>query len=291
MCGGTELREKQRKCWNEPERNLQWSGFRKQNWDVCFGGRSPEMGNAWWLDQGAQWWRTRAETEGNEKGNLERSFHSFCLSVCDKGVTEWGVIEHARRKGRGRGWWENGIISIGLIHHGDWRCLHTGAVGFVLAKYYGSCVGVTKLLGRNCVPGKRYLSIQSNAFTVDKDQCQTDWQLICMSNTLMLLVTDHTYCYGCDDEYAVVLPTVPNSTDLWESHSVPHSNSTKINHSTFRLRFLPNYKGTALHVPTVKPSTRFRSLYVILLCFYLFQSPNFVITKLGQFISSYSLTY
>jgi hypothetical protein len=65
-------------------------------------------------------------------------------------VTEGGVIEHARRKGRGRGWWENGIISVGLIHHGDWRCLHTGAVGFVLAKYYSSCVGVTKLLGRNC---------------------------------------------------------------------------------------------------------------------------------------------
>ena len=108
---------------------------------------------------------------------------------------------------------------------------------------------------------------------------------------LLALVTDHTYCYGCDDEYTLVLLTVPNPTDLWESHSVPHSNSTKINHSTSRLIFLPNYKGTTLHVPAVKPSTRFRSLYIILLCFYLFQSPNSVVTKLGQFIFSYSLTY
>jgi hypothetical protein len=72
-------------------------------------------------------------------------------------------------------------------------------------------------------------------------------------------VTDHTYCYGCDDKYSLVLPTVPNPTDLWESHSVPHSNSTKINHSTSRLIFLLNYTGTTLHVPTVEPSTRFRS--------------------------------
>ena len=87
-----------------------------------------------------------AETEGDEKGELESS---FCLSVCHKSVTEGGVIGHARRNSRGRGWWKNGGISIGLIHHGDWRCLRTGAVGFVLEKYYGSCMGVTKLLGQN----------------------------------------------------------------------------------------------------------------------------------------------
>ena len=104
------------------------------------------------------------------------------------------------------------------------------------------------------------------------------------------LVGHHTYCYGCEDKYILVLPTVSNPTDILESHSVPHWNSTKINHSTSRLIFLPNYRGTTLHVPRVKPSTRFRSLYVIQLCFYLFLSPNYVITKLGQFIFSYSLT-
>ena len=73
------------------------------------------------------------ETEGNEKSELERSFHSFCLSVCNKGVTEGRVIEHVSRISSGRGWWKSGSISIGLIHHGDWCCLRMGAVGFVLA--------------------------------------------------------------------------------------------------------------------------------------------------------------
>ena len=31
-------------------------------------------------------------------------------------------------------------------------------------------------------------------------------------------VTDHTYCYGCDDEYILVLPAITNPTDLWEYH-------------------------------------------------------------------------
>ena len=64
-------------------------------------------------------------------------------------MTEGGVIEQANRSGRGRGWWKNGGISIGLIHHGDWCCLLTGTVGFVLEKNYSSCMGVTKLLGQN----------------------------------------------------------------------------------------------------------------------------------------------
>ena len=86
----------------------------------------------------------QAETKGNEKGELERSFCSFCLSVCHKSVTEGRVFEHA--SWIGRGWWKNGSIGFGLIHHGDWHCLRTGAVGFVLDKFYSSCMRVIKLL-------------------------------------------------------------------------------------------------------------------------------------------------
>ena len=88
----------------------------------------------------------QAETKGNDKGELERSFCSFCLSVCHKSVTEGRVFEHASWIGRGRGWRKKGSIGVGLIHHGDWRCLRRGAVGFELDKYYGSCMKVTKLL-------------------------------------------------------------------------------------------------------------------------------------------------
>ena len=92
----------------------------------------------------------QVELEGIEVGVIQGSYHSFCFSVQDKGMTGGRLIAHANRSGRGGGWWKNSGIDVGLIHHGDWRCLRTGAVGFVLAKYYGSCVGVTKLLGRNC---------------------------------------------------------------------------------------------------------------------------------------------
>ena len=39
----------------------------------------------------------------------------------------------------------------------------------------------------NAVARKNYLTIQSNAFTVDIDGFQTDWQLKCMPNVLMQL--------------------------------------------------------------------------------------------------------
>ena len=146
MWEGRELTVLQREHWKELGRNCQWNVFGKQNWGVCFGGRSLGISNVCWLGQGGQRWRMQAETKGNEKGEHERSFHSYCLSVCHKGVTEGRVFEHASRIGRGRGWWKNGGIGVGLIHHGDWRCLHTGADGFVLDKYYGSCMRVTKLL-------------------------------------------------------------------------------------------------------------------------------------------------
>ena len=35
------------------------------------------------------------------------------------------------------------------MHHGDLRCIHTSAVGFVLKKYYGSVRGVTKTPEQN----------------------------------------------------------------------------------------------------------------------------------------------
>jgi hypothetical protein len=61
-------------------------------------------------------------------------FHSFCPSPCGKGVTEGGVIEHARRNDKGKGWWKNGCISIGLIHNGGWLCLHMEAVEICTSK-------------------------------------------------------------------------------------------------------------------------------------------------------------
>ena len=39
----------------------------------------------------------------------------------------------------------------------------------------------------NAVARESYLTIQSATFTVDIDGFQTDWQLICMSNALILL--------------------------------------------------------------------------------------------------------
>ena len=58
-------------------------------------------------------------------------------------------IGHANRNGRGAGWWKNSGIGIGLIHHGDWRCLRTSAIGFLLGMYHWSGREVTKLLWRN----------------------------------------------------------------------------------------------------------------------------------------------
>ena len=64
-------------------------------------------------------------------------------------MTGGGFIAHANRNGRGAGWWKNSGIGIGLIHHGDWRCLRTSAVGFVLGMYHWSRREVTKSLWRN----------------------------------------------------------------------------------------------------------------------------------------------
>ena len=61
-------------------------------------------------------------------------------------MTGGGFIAHANWNGRGRGWWKNSSIGVELIHHGDWRCLHTSAVGFVLGMYHWSGREVTKLL-------------------------------------------------------------------------------------------------------------------------------------------------
>ena len=51
--------------------------------------------------------------------------------------------------------------------------------------YSQSMIEITVTL-HNAVARKRYLTIQSNTFTVDIDGFQTDWHLICMSNALML---------------------------------------------------------------------------------------------------------
>ena len=60
----------------------------------------------------------------------------LCCVVCSKGAAERVFIEHASGKGRGKGKGKRGNIEMRWIQHGDWRCIRTGAVGFVLEKYY-----------------------------------------------------------------------------------------------------------------------------------------------------------
>ena len=62
----------------------------------------------------------------------------LCLVVCSKGAAEGGFIEHAIGNSRGKGKRKRGNIGMRQMHHGDWRCIRTDAVGFVLKKYYGN---------------------------------------------------------------------------------------------------------------------------------------------------------
>jgi hypothetical protein len=48
-----------------------------------------------------------------------------------------GLIAHASRNSRGKGWWKKGSIVVGLIHHGDEHCLRVCAVGFILESTTG----------------------------------------------------------------------------------------------------------------------------------------------------------
>ena len=61
-------------------------------------------------------------------------------------------------------------------------CSHCQFVSFYLQSMKEFTVSL-----HNAVARKRYLTIQSATFTVDKDGLQTDWQLICILNTLILL--------------------------------------------------------------------------------------------------------
>ena len=136
------------------------------------------------------------------------------------------------------------------------------------------------------------------------------WHYACqLSLTTVSLrgrVTYHTCCYGCDDKHTLVLPTVPTPSDSWESYLALHYwRSTMITNSSTQLTSLLLYKTTLLSL-AVKPSPaildplyvilqsnplRMHSLYVILLCFYLSQSPKSVVTKLGLFPLSYFTTH
>lgn len=120
-----------------------------------------------------------------------------------------------------------------------------------------------------------------------------------------LPVTSHDYCNGCDDDNILVLPAVSAPTDLWESFPVQlHWISKTISNSTSWVP-TPIFSRKILCYPTVElwpillgpfcvflqwNPLQFCSACVILLCFYLFQSPNSVFTQLGQFTVSGSLT-
>ena len=60
------------------------------------------------------------------------------------------------------------------------RCRH-------FASFYSQSMIEFTVVSHNAVARKRYLTIQSATSTVDKELCQTDWQLICTSNALMQL--------------------------------------------------------------------------------------------------------
>ena len=60
---------------------------------------------------------------------------------------------------------DNGI-GIGLIHHGDLRCLCTSAVGFVVGMYHWSGREVTKSLLQNYV--QDYQTVQELAENINK---------------------------------------------------------------------------------------------------------------------------
>ena len=104
----------------------------------------------------------QVEPEGIEDGGFRGSYHSFCFSVEDKGMTGGGFIAHANRNSRGGGWWKNSGIGVGLIHHGDWRCLRTSAVGFVLGMYHWSGREVTKSLWQNYLHPKIQVQLHTN---------------------------------------------------------------------------------------------------------------------------------
>ena len=119
-------------------------------------------------------------------------------------------------------------------------------------------------------------------------------------------VTYHTYSCGCDDKHTIVLLTVPTATDSWEPYLVQHYwISTKISNSATQLTSPLLYKTTLLSL-AVKPSPIIpdplyvilqsnpfwmHSLCVIILCFYLFQSPTSVVIRLGLFPLSYFITH
>ena len=65
------------------------------------------------------------ELEVNKDDRIEGSCHSLYFFVGNKGTAVIECIGHARKNGRGGGWWKEGRIYVGLIHHCDWHCLCT----------------------------------------------------------------------------------------------------------------------------------------------------------------------
>ena len=173
--------------------------------------------------------------------------------------------------------------------------------------------GVCGLKG--CVVGSDSCAVPRQVAELVVVGCSTTSSTGCRSVALdvmlaslfpVLWVTYHTSYCERDDEPTLVLPTFPTPTDSWESYLVLHYwKSTKTSNSSTRLAYLLLYKTTLLSL-AVEPSPiipdplyvilqsnllRMHSLYVILLCFYLFQSPNLVVTKLGLFPLSYFITH
>ena len=115
---------------------------------------------------------------------------------------------------------------------------------------------------------------------------------------VMIVFTYRASCPGCHDKHYLVVLTFPPPADCWETPLVQlYWNSTKISNSTISLS-TPLFHKTTLLSLTVKSSLiildplymilqssplQLHSFFVILLCFYLFQSPNSVVTKLGLF--------
>ena len=91
--------ETRRECSTDPGGDCQKHDFREMEMArFVFGGWSITKASASWHDQSDQRWCMQATLEAKEDVEIGGSFHSFCHSVWNKGVTGKGLIEHTGNK-------------------------------------------------------------------------------------------------------------------------------------------------------------------------------------------------
>ena len=125
-----ELMERREKGKTALGESCKFSEFRLL-WGTCPHERGLRMASAGGHDWNDRRWWVHTTLEGKGKNRIEGSCHSlpFCDCYLDESLRD--CIMHARRNGRGRGWWTGESFGSGQNYHGDRRCLRTSAVGFV----------------------------------------------------------------------------------------------------------------------------------------------------------------